>query len=79
MNKAYNKRKLYTNPIEPDTSTDENPINAHLTKLLDINGFLAIFTKLWSQFDNSKYNNNWDIKYFDNLFNVAELMMLSGL
>ena len=42
MNKAYNKRKLYTNPIEPDTSTDENPINAHLTKLLDINGFLAI-------------------------------------
>ena len=42
MNKAYNKRKLYTNPIKPDTSTNENPINAHLTKLLLINGFLAI-------------------------------------
>ena len=29
---AYNKRKLYTKPINPDTSTNENPIKDHLTK-----------------------------------------------
>ena len=30
---AYNKRKLYTKPIKPDTSTRENPMNAHRTKI----------------------------------------------
>ena len=41
-NKACGKRRLYTNPVKPGASTNENPVNAHLTKLLDINGFLAI-------------------------------------
>jgi len=39
---AYNNRKLYTNPINPDTSTNENPINAHLIKLLLIDGLREI-------------------------------------
>jgi len=42
---AYNKRKLYTKPINPETSTRENPINAHRTKLLLINGFRAMLNK----------------------------------
>ena len=37
-NNAYNKRKLYTKPINPETSTKENPINDHLIRLLLIEG-----------------------------------------
>ncbi len=42
ISSAYNNRKLYTNPINPDTSTNENPINAHLIKLLLIDGLREI-------------------------------------
>ena len=31
--KAYNNGKLQTEPMEPETSTSENPMNAHRTKL----------------------------------------------
>ena len=41
-NNAYNKRKLYTKPINPDTSTNENPINDHLIRLLLIDGLREI-------------------------------------
>jgi len=37
-----NKRKLYTKPINPDTSTNENPINDHLIRLLVIDGLREI-------------------------------------
>jgi hypothetical protein len=46
---AYNKRKLYTKPIKPDTSTSEKPMNAHRTKLLLIEGL--------RQIDNTKDEN----------------------
>ena len=42
LNNAYDKRRLYTKPINPDTSTDENPVNDHLIRLLLIDGFLGV-------------------------------------
>ena len=39
---AYNRRKLQTRPINPDTSTNEKPIKAHLIKVLLIIGLRLI-------------------------------------
>ena len=39
---AYNSKKLYTRPINPLTSTNEKPINAHLINVLLINGLREI-------------------------------------
>ena len=39
---AYSKRKLYTKPMNPDTSTNENPINDHLIKWFVIDGLREI-------------------------------------
>ena len=38
MQKAYKIKKLYTKPINPETSTKENPIKAHRIKTLEIIG-----------------------------------------
>ena len=38
MIKAYKIKKLYTKPINPETSTKENPIKAHRIKTLEIIG-----------------------------------------
>lgn len=54
ISSAYNNRKLYTNPINPDTSTNENPINAHLIKLLLIDGLREI-----EKSKNANPSNNW--------------------
>jgi hypothetical protein len=40
--KAYSKRKLYTKPINPETSTNEKPTNDHLIKLLLTDGLRDI-------------------------------------
>ena len=39
---AYNNKKLQTEPVEPETSTSENPMNAHRTKLFDKEGLRQI-------------------------------------
>ncbi len=39
---AYKIKRLQTKPINPDTSSKENPITAHLIKTLEIIGFRHI-------------------------------------
>ena len=40
--KAYKIKRLYTKPIDPETSTKEDPIRAHLIKTLEIIGLRHI-------------------------------------
>jgi len=49
--KAYNKRKEYTRPMKPETSTRLKPIKPHLIRLVDKRGLRAIL-----KINNAKIN-----------------------